>query len=106
MAKKPNPKDVDAVIIFKDNKPDRVVPDVVDKHPGEAIAWMVLSGGKTAIVDFQSTANLPLDWAEPSKSGKKIIKGKVKPDAKTNEYYKYVVEDDQGDGIDPRVRVY
>jgi hypothetical protein len=91
---------VDAVIIFdKNGNLQMVVPEEFEIAKGEDVKWLITPQNQVK-VKFDTRS--PLNWDEREET--KEVVGVVKPNAKAGSY-KYTVSDDNGNFIDPRIRV-
>ena len=103
MSTSTNPKGV----ILHDDKTEivkAVVPDEIKAKEGEVVEWVVLPSHLPVTVTFSSETGSPFD--SPLKG--RNPKGKVKKGAGgfiLYKDYKYTVEDNKGNKIDPHLRV-
>lgn len=95
------------VHITKDLNGDLVIePDTaeISKKDRDQIEWVCDFGAEFSI-DFRTDNNCPFEWVDPKQKQKdKLKSGRIKFNAKTNEYYKYDVES-EGVRIDPEVSI-
>jgi plastocyanin len=98
-----NPKGLHATILHGKNKNLKmVVPDEIEALPGEFVEWVVEPSNLQVTITFDSSTGSPFAWLQ-KKGPNGTHRGTVERNA--GGYYKYTVEDDNGNTMDPRVRV-
>lgn len=98
----PDLEDADAVVLFDGNGAIwGVFPDYFEKNRGDRVK-LVMAPPRKATVSFDSVAS-PIDW-DPQLGSNSKNEGRVKLRANVD-VYKYTVEDEKGNKIDPRMRV-
>jgi len=98
-----NPKDKHCVVLHDPRrKLKMIVPDTIEALQGEFVEWVVEPSNLQVTITFDPSTGTPLNWTQ-KKGVDGDFKGVVARGAKG--FYKYTVEDDLGNVIDPRMRI-
>jgi len=101
-----NPTGVDGIIVIdKFGVFKIIVPDEMVKEPGEAVKWWIVPPRNVTLA-FKPKKS-PFEWESEhsAPSGGVEITGTIRTDAVMGECYSYTVTDEDGNTIDPRIRI-